>query len=106
MTKNPLRKLFISTALLWFCTTVVAIAQTPAPDLDSITEDSYQRMLKREALEKKSDSVRASPTQERPKVQKSREQQVWYYAAAVLTLTGGVLWYCRRASKTKDTLEK
>ncbi|TMM57175.1 TPM domain-containing protein [Maribacter algarum] len=33
--------------LLWICSSS-AIAQTPAPDLDSITEDSYRRMLGRQ----------------------------------------------------------
>ncbi len=36
--------------LLWICT--FSIAQTPAPDLDSITEDSYRRMLERQEAEK------------------------------------------------------
>lgn len=99
MTQNPSRKLFLSAALLWFCTTAVGMTQTPATDLDSITEDSYQRMLQREALEKKSDSVLASPIQARQNVEKSREHQRWYYAVAVLTIAGVMLWYYRRASK-------
>lgn len=51
--KNPLsRKSFFLILLLWFCFTAVSIAQTPAADIDSITEDSYRRMLERQAIEK------------------------------------------------------
>ncbi len=35
--------------LVWICKST--IAQTPAPDLDSITEDSYRRMLERQEAE-------------------------------------------------------
>lgn len=49
--KNLLQKLFFSTNL-WFFAFGVSIAQAPAADLDSITEDAYQRMQKRQALER------------------------------------------------------
>lgn len=36
---------------IWFLAIVIGVAQTPGPDLDSITEDSYQRMLARQKAE-------------------------------------------------------
>ena len=51
MKTNLLRKLFFSTTL-WFFAFVVVLAQTPEADIDSITEDSYKRMLERQAIEK------------------------------------------------------
>lgn len=50
MKKNPFQKLFFLTPLCFFAF-VVALAQAPAADLDSITEDSYHRMLARQAKE-------------------------------------------------------
>ncbi|MEP3210171.1 MAG: TPM domain-containing protein [Maribacter sp.] len=42
-------KLYFSFASLAICT--ISLAQTPTADLDSITEDSYQRMLARQAAD-------------------------------------------------------
>lgn len=51
MNQSLFSKSFILFGLLWTCSISMVIAQTPAPDLDSITEDSFRRMLKRQEVE-------------------------------------------------------
>ena len=51
MTKRLFQKLVTATVQLWFFTMTVSFAQAPTTDLESITEDSYQRMQARQAGE-------------------------------------------------------
>ena len=51
MNRNPMHRLYFLSTLCFFAF-VAVFAQAPEADLDSITEDAYQRMQKRQALER------------------------------------------------------
>ena len=61
MSINTLLKLFLSTTLFYYALSV-AFSQSPSADIDSITEDSYQRMLDRQAAEQRLDSLQTNPS--------------------------------------------
>ncbi len=86
--------------LLWFCAGVSSIAQTPAADLDSITEDSYHRMLRRQEAEQHLDSLRLNHSQLELAKSSLKNEQKYYYAASSLIIIGlfVVLWYFRQLS--------
>ncbi len=48
MSKLTMQLSFLSSVFLWFCATLVCIAQAPAPDLDSILHDAQYRMNQRQ----------------------------------------------------------
>ncbi len=82
---------------------VVSIAQTPAADLDSITEDSYQRMLARQAAEQESDTLMISHAQPVVQEQISEEDQGWNYLLFIFAVF--LIWlvfrYYRKVYKTR-----
>lgn len=107
MKRNLLRKLFFSTTL-WFFAFVVAFAQAPAADLDSITEDSYQRMLERQAAEQESDTLLTSHSEPVLTKLESNEREYFYFLIGVFVIVGVVLvyWYIRRTSITRQEYKK
>ena len=103
MKRSLLLRPFLLLLLSWFCTVAVSIAQTPTVDLDSITEDSYQRMLARQAAEQKSDSLMTSHAQSVVQEQISEEGQGWNYLLFVFAVLFVLLVfrYYRKAYKTR-----
>jgi len=90
------------TLLLCFCTSIIGVAQTPKADIDSITEDSYRRMLERRSVEQESDSIMISHHRAVLQEPKKKEWQWYYYLAGILIffLILGFLWYLRPVTKT------
>lgn len=107
MKRNSLQKLFFLTTL-WFFAFVVAFAQAPAADIDSITEDSYRRMQKRQAAEKISDSLLRNQSELEDERLKLVKQTFWNNVIVIFVIVGVVFvyWYIRRTSKTRDSLKK
>lgn len=108
MKKRLLQITFFLTVLCWFLGMIIGISQTPAPDLDSITEDSYRRMLVRQADEQKSDSLLVNPSQLEIKRSSLMYGQKWYYAAAglIIVVVLGALWYFQLFSRTNKNDHK
>ena len=99
MKKILWNKSLVMSAFLWFCIAAVVISQTPAPDLDSITEDSYQRMLARQAAEQKSDSLISSQTVPVITTPPRKEWEWWYVLLGVEILVVMLLVLSRDRKK-------
>ena len=101
-------KTFYLTIALWFCATAILRAQTPEPDLDSITEDSYQRMLARQALELELDTLATNRSEPFSTTLVSKKPERFYYLIGIFVVVGlaVVYWYIRRTSNAKDKLNK
>ena len=95
-------------ALLWFLSVVMAIAQTPAADLDSITEDSYQRMLARQAADQETDSLISSQTMSILTEPAVNEWEWWYVLliVEVLVMILLLLGHNRKKTQSNDRLKK
>ncbi len=106
MKRSLLLRPFLLLLLSWFCTVAVSIAQTPTVDLDSITEDSYQRMLARQAAEQESDSLMASHAQSIVNEQLEEAQwQNYLLFIFVVFLIWLIIWYYRKVLKTGAKLK-
>lgn len=98
-----MQKLFFL-ILLWFFACVAVYAQAPAADLDSITEDSYRRMLERQAAEIAADTLLIEQS-DSVLVKGASKKSDWFYILIVVSVITSVLLihrYYRRIFKTKD----
>ena len=97
--KNLLRRLFFSTNL-WFFAFGISIAQAPAADLDSITEDAYRRMLERQVTERESDTLLTNQSESvLTKVESKKPEWIYLMSIFIIVGIGLVYWHNRRTSK-------
>jgi hypothetical protein len=108
MHKRRFRKLFYFFVFLFLLSAKIGLSQTPSADLDSITEDSYQRMLARQKAEKESDSIRKAEFDlalTNPEIKEQKGFQNLMLTFLIIGL-GFLFWYLRRTSKARDSFKK